>query len=174
MKQVIIFNNCEQNFALELERIERIIEYSKPKKLPETAEYILGVIQYNEKVLPIIDLNRRLYSVPGETGNHSKIIVILWKGAHLGLVVDEILGIKTVEDSAYEEAAMGEESISSEYIKGFLKIGEDIIIVMDTDKLFSFVQSRELLELEEDEDDEEYEEEDSEDEELEEDEDEEE
>lgn len=172
MKQVIIFNNCEQNFALELERIERIIEYSKPKKLPETAEYILGVIQYNEKVLPIIDLNRRLYSVPGETGNHSKIIVILWKGAHLGLVVDEILGIKTVEDSAYEEAAMGEESISSEYIKGFLKNGEDIIIVMDTDKLFSFVQSRELLELEEDEDDEEYEEEDSEDEELEEDEDE--
>jgi len=169
MKQVIIFNNCEQNFALELERIERIIEYSKPKKLPETAEYILGVIQYNEKVLPIIDLNRRLYSVPGETGNHSKIIVILWKGAHLGLVVDEILGIKTVEDSAYEEAAMGEESISSEYIKGFLKIGEDIIIVMDTDKLFSFVQSRELLELEEEEDDEEYEEEDSEDEELEED-----
>lgn len=158
MKQVIIFNNCEQNFALELEKIERIIEYSKPKKLPETAEYILGMIQYNEKVLPIIDLNRRLYSVPGETGNHSKIIVILWKGAHLGLVVDEILGIKTVEDSAYEEASIGEESISSEYIKGFLKIGEDIIIVMDTDKLFSFVQSKELLDLDEEEDEEEYEE----------------
>lgn len=162
MKQVIIFNNCEQNFALELDRIERIIEFSKPKKLPETADYILGVIQYNEKVLPIIDLNRRLYGTPGDAGNHSKIIVILWKGTHLGLVVDEILGIKTVEDSAYEEASMGEESISSEYIKGFLKMGEDIIIVMDTDKLFSFVQSRELLELHE-EDEEEDDEEDEED-----------
>lgn len=170
MKQVIIFNNCEQNFALELERIERIIEYSKPKKLPETADYILGVIQYNEKVLPIVDLNRRLYGVPGKTENHSKIIVILWKGTHLGLVVDEVLGIKTVEESAYEEASVGEESISSEYIKGFLKISEDIIVVMDTDKLFSFVQSKELLDLgEDDENEDEYDEDEEDEEDLEED-----
>lgn len=165
MKQVIIFSNCGQNFALELERIERIIEYAKPKKLPETAEYILGVIQYNEKVLPIIDLNRRLYAEPQEIREHSKIIVILWKGTHLGLVVDEILGIKSVEEEAYEAASMGEESISSQYIQGFIKIAEDIIIVMDTDKLFSFVQSKELLDLDEedeeeaDEDEEEIEEE---------------
>lgn len=147
MKQVIIFNNCEQNFALELERIERIIEYSKPKKLPETADYIIGVIQYNERVLPIIDLNKRLYGVPGEISTNNKIIVIIWKGSHLGLVVDEILGIKNIEETQFEESAIGEESISSEYIKGFIKIGEDIIIMMDTDKLFSFVQSKEILEL---------------------------
>ncbi len=148
MKQVIIFSNCEQNFALELERIERIIEYSKPKKLPETAEYIKGVIKYNEKVLPIIDLNLRLYGNPGEIKENSKIIVILWKGSHLGLVVDEILGIRTIDEEAFEESAIGEGSVSSEYIKGFIKIQEDIIIVMDTDKLFNFVQAKEIFGLE--------------------------
>lgn len=149
MKQVIIFNNCQQNFALEIERIERIIEYKEPKKLPETADYIMGVIRYNGKVLPIIDLNRRLYGVPGEIKENSKIIVILWNESQIGLVVDEIIGIRSIEEEAFEESSIGEGSISSDYIKGFIKVEEDIIIHMDTDKLFSFVQSRELLELEE-------------------------
>jgi len=149
IQQVIIFSNSNQNFALELERIERIIEYIKPKKLPETADYIQGVIKYNEKVLPVIDLKKRLYGVDGEKKESSKIIVVLWKSAHLGIVVDDILGIRTIEEEAFEESRIGEESISSEYIRGFIKLEEDIIILMDTDKLFSFVQAKEILELEE-------------------------
>lgn len=149
MKQVIIFNNCQQNFALEIDRIERIIDYKTPKKLPETAEYIQGVIKYNEKVLPVIDLNRRLYGTEGEIKDSSKIIVILWHNAHLGLMVDDILGIKTIDEEIFEDSSIGEGSISSEYIKGFIKLDEDIIILMDTNKLFSFVQTRELLDLKE-------------------------
>jgi purine-binding chemotaxis protein CheW len=149
MKQVIIFSNNKQNFALEIERIERIIEYSRPRRLPETAEYILGVIKYNEKVLPVIDLNKRLYGRDGEIKEGNKIIVVLWKNAHLGLVVDDILGIRTIDEESFEESQIGEESISSEYIKGFIKIEEDIIILMDTEKLFSFIQAKEILELEE-------------------------
>ncbi len=149
MKQVIIFSNNKQNFALEIERIERIIEYSRPRKLPETADYILGVIKYNEKVLPVIDLDKRLYGRDGEIRENSKIIVVLWKNAHLGLVVDDILGIRTIDEESFEESQIGEESISSEYIKGFIKIDEDIIILMDTDKLFSFIQAKEILDLEE-------------------------
>lgn len=149
MKQVIIFNNCQQNFALEIDRIERIIDYSNPKKLPETADYIQGVIKYNEKILPIIDLNMRLYGTPGEIKGSSKIIVILWHNAHLGLIVDDILGIKTIDEESFEDSSIGEGSISSEYIKGFIKIDEDIIILMDTNKLFSFMQTRELLDLKE-------------------------
>lgn len=149
MKQVIIFSNNKQNFALEIERIERIIEYSRPRKLPETADYILGVIKYNEKVLPVIDLDKRLYGRDGAIRENSKIIVVLWKNAHLGLVVDDILGIRTIDEESFEESQIGEESISSEYIKGFIKIDEDIIILMDTDKLFSFIQAKEILDLEE-------------------------
>ncbi|HSR05170.1 MAG TPA: chemotaxis protein CheW, partial [Proteiniclasticum sp.] len=115
MKKVIIFNNNKQNFALEIERIERIIEYSRPRKLPETADYILGVIRYNEKVLPVIDLNQRLYGRDGVISESNKIIVVLWKSAHLGLVVDDILGIRTIDEESFEESQIGDESISSEY-----------------------------------------------------------
>ncbi len=149
MKQAIVFNNNKQNFALEIERIERIIEYSSPKKLPDTAEYILGIIKYNEKVLPVIDLNHRLYGSSGELCETSKIIVVIWKSALLGLVVDDVIGIKTVDEEAFEEFQMGEENVSSEYIRGFIKLEEDIIILMDTEKLFSFIQAKEILELKE-------------------------
>ncbi|MBF7096347.1 chemotaxis protein CheW [Alkalibacter mobilis] len=148
MKQVIIFTNCNQNFALEISKIERIIEYNCPKKVPETSDYLIGVIKYNDKVLPIIDLNMRLYSDPAGNDEKSKIIVIQWNNTLIGLVVDEIIGIRTVEDNTFENADLGEGSISKEYIQGFIKIDEDIIILLETDNLFDFVQSKELLTVE--------------------------
>ncbi|HAE62366.1 MAG TPA: hypothetical protein DCG38_08555 [Eubacteriaceae bacterium] len=145
MKQVIIFNNCGQSFALEISKIERIIEFTDPKKVPETSDFLMGVIKYNGKVLPIIDLNMRLYGEEGSYIESSKIIVIQWNDTMIGLVVDEIVGIRSVGDESFEDASVGDGSISKDYIKGFIKIDEDIIILLETNELFDFVQSRELL-----------------------------
>jgi purine-binding chemotaxis protein CheW len=148
MKQVIIFNNCNQSFALEISKIERIVEFVDPKKVPETKDFLMGVIKYNGKVLPIIDLNMRLYGREGSYKESSKIIVIIWNGTQIGLVVDEIVGIKSIDDDSFEDASVGDGSISKEYVKGFIKNDEDIIILLETNELFDFVQSRELLAVE--------------------------
>jgi len=147
MKQVIIFSNCDQNFALDIARIERIIEYTTPKKVPETAEFLKGVIPYNGQVLPIIDLNRRLYGVNAQDSEKAKVIVISWNGTFLGLMVDEVLGIRNLEETAFEDAALGDGRLSREYVRGFIKIGEDLIIHLDTDRLFDFRQTEEILAL---------------------------
>lgn len=147
MKQVIIFSNCDQNFALDIARIERIIEYTTPKKVPETAEFLKGVIPYNGQVLPIIDLNRRLYGVDAKDSEKAKVIVISWNGTFLGLMVDEVLGIRNLEETAFEDAALGDGRLSREYVRGFIKAGEDLIIHLDTDRLFDFRQTEEILAL---------------------------
>src|SRR5690554_1050249 len=112
MKQIIVFVNCDQSFALEISKIERIIEYSQPKRVPETSEYLLGVIKYNGNVLPIVDLSIRLYGTASCAENQSKIVVVQLNGNLVGLVVDEIVGIRTVEDDSFEDAAVGQGNIS--------------------------------------------------------------
>ena len=143
MEQFIVFINNHQNFALDISKIERIIEFQQPKKIPESSEYLLGVIQYNEKILPIIDLTRRLYNVEGSHNAEGKIIVVLWNNKQIGLVVDEILGIHDFKKEEYEESNTGTQ-IAKKYINGFIKTEKDITIMLDTDEIFNLQQEHEL------------------------------
>ena len=144
MEQFIVFVNNYQNFALDISKIERIIEFQKPKRIPESSDYILGVIQYNEKILPIIDLTKRLYNEQSSHSTEGKIIVILWRDKHIGLVVDDILGIHNLNEEQYEKSN-NDSQISKKYIRGFIKTEKDITIVLDTDEIFNLEQEQELL-----------------------------
>lgn len=143
MEKYIVFTNNQQSFALEISFIERIIEFQEPKKIPESSSYLLGVIQYNDNVLPVIDLTKRLYNVYATGGVDDKIIVVSYKDKQIGLVVDEMKGIQSFEEEQFEQSKINTE-ISKEYIQGFIKTSNDITIVLDTNKLFDFEQEEEL------------------------------
>lgn len=144
MKKYIVFTNNQQSFALEISFIERIIEFQQPKKIPESSSYLLGVIQYNDNILPVIDLTKRLYDVYSTVGVDDKIIVVSYKDKQIGLVVDEMKGIQSFDDNQFEQSTVNTE-IAKEYIQGFIKTSGDITIVLDTNKLFDFEQEEELL-----------------------------
>lgn len=143
MEKYIVFTNNQQSFALEISYIERIIEFEQPKKIPESSSYLLGVIQYNDNVLPVIDLTKRLYDVYSTGGVDDKIIVVTYKDKQIGLVVDEMQGIQSFEEDQFEQSRINTE-IAKEYIQGFIKTSNDITIVLDTNKLFNFEQEEEL------------------------------
>ena len=145
MKQVIVFLNNNQSFALDISRTERIIEFQKPKKIPQSSPYLSGVIQYNDKILPIINLTKRFYDIESAPSEDVKIIVVLWKNAHIGILVDQVVGIKSISDDEFEESAGNEMNISKEYVLGFIKTKEDITILLDPDAIFNMHEEKELL-----------------------------
>jgi len=147
MKQAIIFCNEHQKFALDVVKVERIIEFELPVKIPEAANFLMGVIQYNGKVLPVIDLNMRFYGIPAKNDSKSKIIVVQWNDTFLGLVVDEITGIQKVDENLFEYASHDDGLLSRDYVEGFIKSDEEIVIFLETSNLFNFVQSKELIEI---------------------------
>lgn len=144
MERYIIFKSNNQSFALGISRVDKIIEFQEPKPIPESSAYFLGVIKYNNKILPIIDLTRRLYSVNSPRNESDKVIVILCKNKLIGVVVDDIFGIQSFENEQFE-SSNEDTHISKEYILGFIKTDEDITIVLDTDKIFSLEQENELF-----------------------------
>lgn len=144
MEKYILFSNNNQNFALDIIKIDRIIEFQQPKKLPESSEYLLGVIQFNGRILPIIDLTKRLYNIDSSHGENVKVIVVLWRDKQIGLVVDDIKGIHSFKEEQFEQTNE-DIQISKEYILGFIKTKNDITIVLDINKLFSIEQEKELI-----------------------------
>ncbi|MBC8590338.1 chemotaxis protein CheW [Wansuia hejianensis] len=144
MKQYVVFESNNQNFALNLSVVERIIELENPKKIPESSSYLLGVTQYRGMILPIIDLTKRLYDVYSNHNIDSKVIVVLWKDTQIGLLVDNVIGIKTFSEEQFENYN-ADIQILKEYVSGFIKAEEDITFILDTDKLFDLEQEKELL-----------------------------
>lgn len=147
MKQAIIFRNYGQNFALDVVKIERIIEFELPVKIPEAASFLLGVIKYNGLVLPVIDLNMRFYGISSAHDRKSKIIVVHWNDGLLGLAVDEVTGIQNIDEKLFEYAAFGNGLLSKDYVEGFIKSDEEIVVFLEASKLFDFAQSKELVEI---------------------------
>ncbi len=146
MEQYIVFMSNEEKMAIDIDCIERIIEYVEPKKIPEGSEYLLGVIQYNSQVIPIIDLTLRLYDKQMKKSLATKTVIVRWQDKVIGLVVDDILGIDNLEDKDYEQN-VDSFSVLKDYVNGFIKTKEDpedITIVLDVDKIFDAEQTEEL------------------------------
>jgi purine-binding chemotaxis protein CheW len=73
--QVVIFRIADQEFALDIFQIERILRYEKPAQLPSAPDYLEGVVQYGESVVPVVDLRKRLEE-PAELKDEIRIMVL--------------------------------------------------------------------------------------------------
>lgn len=145
MEQFVVFESNNQSFAVDIPQVEKIIEAQEFNKIPDSSDFLLGYIQYNGKVLPVIDLKTRLYNSKTEAKKENKIIVIHWKNGNIGLLVERIEGIKRFNQDQYEESN-SEYQLIKEYIMGFLNTDKGTTIILNTDKVFTPEQEDEILE----------------------------
>lgn len=146
MSQYLVFNSNQEKLAIGIEDVDRIIEYIEPNKIPDTRDYFLGVIRYNGKVLPLMDLTLKLFEKEVEKNQNTKVIVITWKERELGFVVENILGIDNFDESEYEKSD-GYLNEVKDYVEGFIKSEEDemdITLIIDPEKLFNLEDTEEL------------------------------
>jgi purine-binding chemotaxis protein CheW len=146
MDQFLIFISGGQEFALEIKTISKIIEYIEPQKIPESSDFVQGIIPYNSSVLPVVSLSTRLYGVNESTDKEKKVIIALWKNKEIGFVVEDIKGIRTVHDGEIEMSNK-DFKISKDYIMGYIKENGNIVVILDINRIFIGEQETELLEV---------------------------
>ena len=135
MEKQIVFLSKKQELSIPIEKINKIIQWQETIPVPETSTFVLGVIEHNEHVLPVIDLNDRLYGIPTEVSNEMKIIIVQWKEEYLGLLVESIRGIMDFEKNQFE-LMENEVTFDKNYIENFIKAENGIIIQLNVDTLF--------------------------------------
>ena len=57
-KKILIFKIGGEEFAADIMQIERILGFFEPTRIPEAPEFVRGVIKYQERIIPVIDLKR--------------------------------------------------------------------------------------------------------------------
>jgi purine-binding chemotaxis protein CheW len=140
----VVFFLEGSRYALALEVVERIVRATQVTPLPTTLPVLLGIVDVQGRVLPVLSLRRRfgLPERPIDPKDH--FVMVLSAGRTVVLVVDDVAGV--VESSEGELIDAARIAPQLEYVRGVIRMSDGLVAIQDLD---AFLSSEERCALEE-------------------------
>ena len=135
--QLVTFSIGEEEFGVNILKVQEIIRTMEITKVPRAPEFVEGVINLRGKVIPIIDLRRRFGLAPKAHDKNTRIIVIEINNIIVGFVVDAVSEVLRIPASTVEPPPPVVAGVDSDYISGVGKLQDRLLIMLDLDKLLS-------------------------------------
>lgn len=130
----LLINVADQTYALPLLQIQEIRGWSPVSPLPDTDPSCLGVINLRGQVLPVFDARRILGKAAPEARPQDVIVVAVLHGKPLGLLVDSVSDIVSIDTGRISRADEGE-AWSSGLVDGIATVGEKLVPLLALQKL---------------------------------------
>jgi purine-binding chemotaxis protein CheW len=135
--KLVTFRLREDFFAAEIFAVERVLRYAPPTPLPDLPPYIEGVIDYQGRVVPLVNLRARFELPAAPHGNETRILVLNVAGEWIGVVVDAVTEVAAFDRAAVSAPPKLFRGLAAEYLKGILRRGTRLVILLDVDHLLS-------------------------------------
>ncbi len=135
--QLVTFSIGEEEFGVNILKVQEIIRTMEITKVPRAPEFVEGVINLRGKVIPIIDLRRRFGLAPKAHDKNTRIIVIEINNVSVGFVVDAVSEVLRIPASTVEPPPPVVAGVESDYISGVGQLQDRLLIMLDLDKLLS-------------------------------------
>jgi purine-binding chemotaxis protein CheW len=136
-RQFLTFEVENGEYGVNIMRVREIRGWTEVTRIPNSPEYMRGVINLRGLVIPIFDLRRRFDR--GDTVATEKHVVIVMAigDRTIGLLVDAVSDILHVPADDIKAAPdTGDSDISDMYVSGLISIGEKMVVLLDIDYLF--------------------------------------
>ncbi|MBB6630421.1 chemotaxis protein CheW [Clostridium algidicarnis] len=143
--KVLIFNLNGENYATDIIEVERILGYEVPTVLPDTPDFVEGVINYEGHILPIVSLAKRFNLIQGEKGAETKIIVVKQDMQKVGMIVDVVSEVKDIKSEDIESPPDIATPISKRYIKGLIKVNQKIVIFLNLGNILTDKEKKSII-----------------------------
>lgn len=133
------FKSGNEYFGLEIQYVNEIIQLQAITAIPETEDYIEGLINLRGKVIPVVDVRLRFKQEPFEYNDRTCIIVINIKSMMVGLIVEKIAEVVEIkEDNILPPPSVGRtDKVQNKYVYGIGKVGDTVKLLLDPDKLLN-------------------------------------
>lgn len=142
--QLVSFNIGEEEFGVDILKVQEINRMVEVTRVPNAPEYVDGVINLRGKVIPIIDLRRRFGMPRKEKDKNSRIIVVELGGKVLGFVVDAVSEVLRIPGSVTEPPPSIIAGIKAEYITAIGKLENRLLILLDLERVLTVDEHEEL------------------------------
>jgi purine-binding chemotaxis protein CheW len=135
--KLVIFQLGMDLFATEVYSAERVLRYTPPNSVPDLPEWIEGVLSYREKVIPVVDMRRRIELAETSVTPDTRILVLVTKDGWVGAVVDTVHEVAVVPKDAITPPPALFRGLSAEFVRGIAKVNEQLVIVLDVERVLT-------------------------------------
>jgi purine-binding chemotaxis protein CheW len=143
----LTFQLEKEIFGIEIKFVTEIIGVQPITFVPEVPAYIKGIINLRGQIIPAIDMRLRFKKEPVEYNDRTCIIVIDIRDVKIGLIVDCVDEVISISDEDVVPPPNYRAAFSNPYIKGIGKVGDDIKLLLDCEKIISGDEPQSLNEI---------------------------
>jgi purine-binding chemotaxis protein CheW len=130
-EHLVTFFLGEEEYGVDVRLVDAIIRVSEITQVPRAPEFVKGVINLRGRIIPVVDLKRKLGLGEVAAGRLARIVVVKLRERLVGLLVDGASQVLKVPVSSIEAAPEEVVDIDQSAIRGVAKLGKRLIILID-------------------------------------------
>ncbi len=146
--QYLTFMLAGEEYGVDILRVQEIKGWDKVTPIPNTPDYMQGVINLRGAIVPIVDLRSRFCMEKLEYGPTTVVIVLRVRGEDneciMGIVVDAVSDVYNIQEEDLRQIQSNGNSLVAESVSSIATVQEKMVILLDIDHLLN---SRELADI---------------------------
>ncbi|WP_206207763.1 chemotaxis protein CheW [Virgibacillus profundi] len=143
-RKVIVFQLKEEEYAVSVQQVGSIERIQPITRVPQTADFVKGVINLRGVVTPIIDLRVRFGLEETQFNESTRIIIIYLDEMEVGLIVDSANDVIDIPEKSIEPAPEVIGTVDVDYIEGVAKLEDRLLILLNLQKVLTHEEINEL------------------------------
>jgi len=137
VSQLVTFRLMDETYGINVMQVQEVLRISEIAPVPGAPGYVLGIINLRGNVVTVIDTRTRFGLPTGELDDASRIVIIESEQQVVGILVDSVAEVVELRQSEIDSAPNIGNEESSRYIQGVASRDEDLLIVVDLNKLLT-------------------------------------
>ncbi|HNU80595.1 MAG TPA: chemotaxis protein CheW [Bacillota bacterium] len=149
--QFVVFKLGKEEYGVNIMQVQEIGHYAEPARVPNTPEFVEGIMNLRDNVIPVISLRKR-FNIPEENLNgperdsneNRRTIIINLGDRQIAFIVDDASEVLTLDEASIQETPDIIAGVDRKYISGIGKKGNRLIIMLDLNFLFDEQEQAQL------------------------------
>jgi purine-binding chemotaxis protein CheW len=139
--QYLTFIVADEEYGVDILRVQEIKGWDKVTPIPNTPDYVQGVINLRGTIVPVVDLRQRFAMPKLDYGPTTVVIVLKVAGEDrdrtMGIIVDAVSDVYDVDPNDVKPPPDLGGDMGSEWVKGLATVDEKMVIVLDIDQMLA-------------------------------------
>lgn len=136
-RQLVVFGLDGEEFGIDISRVNIIEKPLEIFKIPNTPDFVEGVINLRGKVHTVVNLRKRFNISNKEFDDNTRFVIINSGSSLVALIVDEVKEIVSVDEENIEATPQTLSGLQKKYVTGVAKIDNRVILLLDLDTTIS-------------------------------------